>query len=977
MSLPDWIDVSPRAHGLAPKGDGDTSKYLDASGNYGIVLASALGGDTLASNVLHSSLTRVGILENLTVTNPIHGSITGSAGSVPDLSGPITSSNNVTSIANIPLHALSILTPATNKLPIYLSATVAGLIDVSDAGKDMLAATDAVAQRTLLSLGTLALASSVTEAMQTIADNVTHNVSTTMHGYAPKGDGDTSKFLNAAGAYSTPAGGGGGSLDAGDLTGTILASNVVTSSLTSVGTLIDLTVTNPIDGDILGLSAAAAVLANTRNINGVGFNGSTNITIACAAGTLTGSTLASNVLASSLTSVGTLAALTVSGTISGSISGNAATATVLQTARNINGVAFDGSTNITVASAAGTLTGATLASNVLASSLTSVGTLTALTVSGTISGSISGNAATATILQTARNINGVAFDGSTNITVACAAGTLTGATLASNVLASSLTSVGTLANLTVTNPISGSVTGNAATATVLAVAHTINGTGFDGSTDITIACAAGTLTGATLASNVLASSLTSVGTLTALTVSGTISGSISGNAATATILQTARNINSVAFDGSAAITVACAAGTLTGATLASNVLASSLTSVGTLATLTVTADIVGNITGNAATVTVADAAGDTTCWVALARNVTGNQVISTDTGITFNATTNILSVTGSISTGGVLCDSLVVTSSISMAGDFSAYHSGFTMNFELDGYISGTGQQIDMLFAGHGGTRVTPAVIANNANIAKIRATGADTTVTQCEAATIELNVSGTVGSGIVPGEIKLKTANTAGTLTTAITVSNAQVVTFANTIVGSVNGNAATATALQNSRTINGTGFDGTTNITVAAAAGTLTGSTLASGVTASSLTSLGTIASLLASSFTLNGGTALTRALAATYTPTLAITANAGTVSTVAARHISIGGVSICAMRFTVTPAAASNTLTRITITLPVASSFSNTNQLTGMAIDTSDWNVAYIEGNTSSHVAQMDFQAKSVSGHSWLVFFIVEII
>ena len=54
-----------------------------------------------------------------------------------------------------------------------------------------------------------------------------------------------------------------------------------------------------------------------------------------------------------------------------------------------------------------------------------------------------------------------------------------------------------------------------------------------------------------------------------------------------------------------------------------------------------------------------------------------------------------------------------------------------------------------------------------------------------------------------------------------------------------SVTGNAGTATALQTARTINGVSFDGTANITVAAAAGTLTGTTLAAGVTGSSLTS------------------------------------------------------------------------------------------------------------------------------------------
>jgi hypothetical protein len=150
--------------------------------------------------------------------------------------------------------------------------------------------------------------------------------------------------------------------------------------------------------------------------------------------------------------------LTASGGVTGALTGNASTATALQTARNINGVAFDGTANITVTAAAGTLTGATLAAGVTGSSLTSVGTLGSLTVSGTVTagafsgpltGAVTGNASTATTLQTARNINGVSFNGSANITVAAAAGTLTGATLAAGVTGSSLTSVGTLGSLTV------------------------------------------------------------------------------------------------------------------------------------------------------------------------------------------------------------------------------------------------------------------------------------------------------------------------------------------------------------------------------------------------------------------------------------------------------------------------------------------------------------------------------------------------
>jgi hypothetical protein len=142
------------------------------------------------------------------------------------------------------------------------------------------------------------------------------------------------------------------------------------------------------------LAAAATVLATPRSINGVAFDGSANITVPAAAGTLTGATLAAGVLASSLTSVGVLGALTVTAPIVGSVTGSsgfttgkAATATVLAVARLINGVSFNGSADITITSVAdaGLLTGATLAATVVASSLTSVGTLTSLKVSGSLS----------------------------------------------------------------------------------------------------------------------------------------------------------------------------------------------------------------------------------------------------------------------------------------------------------------------------------------------------------------------------------------------------------------------------------------------------------------------------------------------------------------------------------------------------------------------------------------------------------------
>ena len=71
---------------------------------------------------------------------------------------------------------------------------------------------------------------------------------------------------------------------------------------------------------------------------------------------------------------------------SGSCTGNAATATALETARNIGGVSFDGSANIDLPG-----------------------------VNSSGNQDTSGNADTATTLATARNIGGVSFDGSANI----------------------------------------------------------------------------------------------------------------------------------------------------------------------------------------------------------------------------------------------------------------------------------------------------------------------------------------------------------------------------------------------------------------------------------------------------------------------------------------------------------------------------------------------------------------------------------
>lgn len=99
-------------------------------------------------------------------------------------------------------------------------------------------------------------------------------------------------------------------------------------------------------------------------------------TIVVDANTLTGTTLAANVVDSSLTSVGTLEFLTVINTIGGNISGNAASATVATSANS----ALTANTANTATSA---LTAATV-TTAAQPAITSVGTLTSLTTSSNI-----------------------------------------------------------------------------------------------------------------------------------------------------------------------------------------------------------------------------------------------------------------------------------------------------------------------------------------------------------------------------------------------------------------------------------------------------------------------------------------------------------------------------------------------------------------------------------------------------------------
>jgi hypothetical protein len=185
-----------------------------------------------------------------------------------------------------------------------------------------------------------------------------------------------------------------------------------------------------LNGNLKGLADRATRLENIKTINGVGFDGTSNITIAA----------------------NTTNSLIPGENIVGSNFNGATTQTwrVDSTSANIPGKVI--SRNSEGGFSAGTIS-ANLIGDVTGNVTASTGTSRFSTIEADrfVGAILSGNADTATRLQTPRTINGVSFDGSTNITVLGNAETLTGTFLKSTVRFSNLETVGTLQNLSVLN----------------------------------------------------------------------------------------------------------------------------------------------------------------------------------------------------------------------------------------------------------------------------------------------------------------------------------------------------------------------------------------------------------------------------------------------------------------------------------------------------------------------------------------------
>jgi hypothetical protein len=354
--------------------------------------ANTLTGTTLASNVVNSSLTSVGTLANLTVTNTINGSITGNAATV-------TNGIYYTGVYNNPSWIGTLAYSKITNVPVGSNSQL-GILEVDGT--------------------TITASAGVISATQ-----YTLPVATSLSLGGVKVDG-TSIIINGAGTISAVT--ALGVADASVLTGTTLNATVVSSSLTSVGTLTSGTwsastiaatkggtgQTTYTQGDILYSNAA-----NTLTKLGIGSNTqvlTSNGSVpywATAPGAYTLPTASSSVLGGVKVDGSTIV---INGT--GIISAPAYT---LPTASNstLGGVKVDG-TSITISNGTISATALTYTLPTATVGTVSTGTLGGVKVDGTtitISNGVISGANTYT-LPTASNstLGGVKVDG-TSITI--------------------------------------------------------------------------------------------------------------------------------------------------------------------------------------------------------------------------------------------------------------------------------------------------------------------------------------------------------------------------------------------------------------------------------------------------------------------------------------------------------------------------------------------------------------------------------
>jgi filamentous hemagglutinin len=426
----------------------------------------------------------------------------------------------------------------------------------------------------------------------------------------------------------------------------ILNSGAILMSPQGTANVITVTATG---ATVTGTLVGNATISSVGNVVAGQFfigNGSqlTGVVSVAAAALLTGNTLSSNVLNSSLTAVGTLGTLSVAGNVRG---GNLITTGAVVASGDVAGSDFNAGSNV---NAAGNVTGGNV---VVVSDISAGGKVSAV-------GNVTGNY----FIGNGSQLSGIA--------VSSNAALLVGTTLSSNVIISSLQQLGTLNYLNVSNALggNGAVNSNSITA-----GTTINATG--------------NITGGNINTGGIVSAVGNIISGAIISAFGNINTAANiagGNITAATLIYSAGNIDATGNVNGGNINTAgevFVTGNITGGNILGGANVNATTHTGTTVSMTgnirggnlITAglaNVAGRVeAGNILTYGTVTAIGNITAPNFIGNvvgNITGNlsapgsntQVVFNDSGtanaianLTFNKTTNALTATGTI-TGGNL-----------------------------------------------------------------------------------------------------------------------------------------------------------------------------------------------------------------------------------------------------------------------------------------------------------------------------------
>ena len=425
-------------------------------------------------------------------------------------------------------------------------------------------------------------------------------------------------------------------------------------------------------------------------------------------------------------------------------------------------------------------------------------------------GALEGNADTATVATTV-TITDNESTNETNAIIFTAGGAKTGGNLGleSDGDLTYNPSSGTLAATAFTGNLTGNVTGTASTATVATTVTITDNESTDEDNPL-VFVAGGDTDGGNLGleTDGTAHYNPSTGKITATSFAGNLTGNVTGKADSADTLETARNINGVSFDGSANITVTAA-----GSTLSDTV---PVSKGGTNATSFADKSVI--ITQDSGTDTLA----------AVAMSTNGQLLIGGSSGpavatLTAGSNITVTNADGGITIAGTANDDVSVANlKTALAGGFGS--NAVTIGDSNDVVTIGNDLTVtgDLIVSGDTTTVNTATLSVEDPLIVLASGNGADSVDVGFYA---KYTSSGAKYTGLFRDASDSNTwklfatsGNNHAAPTTTVDTSSG--FTYGNlrvnTLTGDVTGNADTATALATARTINGTSFDGTGNITL-----------------------------------------------------------------------------------------------------------------------------------------------------------------